>query len=90
MFMEKMYLLKIYVTDRGKLAKTIFALKIAAANGILRQERGGLAMPLTSQELSPPFHTSPLPKWPVWRVDGARLGPNPLAKNSERHFRIKY
>lgn len=61
-FMEKIYLLKIYVTDRGKLAKTIFALKITAENGILRQERGGLVMSLTSQDPSPPFHVSPLPK----------------------------
>lgn len=89
--MEKIYLLKIYVTGRGKLAKTIFTLKkITAENGILRQERGGIS--------NVPHKPGPLSSLPrvtftqaaMWRVDGARLWPNPLAKNSEPHFRIKY
>lgn len=42
-----------------KLAKTIFGLKNNCRKWYSEARKGGLAMPLTSQNPSPPFHMSP-------------------------------
>lgn len=71
-----------------KLAKTIFGLKNYRRKQYSEARKGGLAMPLTSQD---PLPSLPLvTKWPVREWTGRGSGRNPLAKNSEPHLGIKY